>query len=404
MNNFSSKNGVIFKFGLQNIQNIIASILLILVFAGCKKEDTIKKKISIEDLKKSIVKITTFIYLESNNKSFKDYEFKGSGVIINNNKGELTILTNLHLIDKWLIASSIITDYYKSREGETSEEVDPDPFCKKSWENCLNDTNCLKYLIIDFLCYIENECKNFITDKLKKCSNCSKVYDYCYIYGYDTCPDYKCVYDIISPLLPELKEEIYVSNYQGIEKEAEIYDIPSCPDLDLAKIKVKYPENIDVNTVTLTNDFKQGDDVYAIGNPLSLEFSISKGIISGIRTYKELFTTSSYKPRCDFEIIQTDAAINPGNSGGGLFKATTGELIGINTWVIIGTGIGFAISLRNIDTLFKVYKSPAYDYKSSFHFNTLEIPYNDTVKTTLLESSLRIDLYLKTIPKIPPIP
>jgi serine protease Do/serine protease DegQ len=82
-----------------------------------------------------------------------------------------------------------------------------------------------------------------------------------------------------------------------------------------------------------------GDFVVAIGNPFGLPHSVTSGIVSGLKR-------SGFSPD-DFEsYIQTDASINPGNSGGALVDLR-GDLVGINTAILSGSGdnigIGFAI-------------------------------------------------------------
>jgi len=81
---------------------------------------------------------------------------------------------------------------------------------------------------------------------------------------------------------------------------------------------------------------KVGQIVFAIGNPLGLENSVSMGVVSAVARQLE--------PEGRMVWIQTDAAINPGNSGGALV-GPAGELVGINSMKVspeIAGGIGFA--------------------------------------------------------------
>ncbi len=87
-----------------------------------------------------------------------------------------------------------------------------------------------------------------------------------------------------------------------------------------------------------------GQKVYAIGNPFGLSGTMTRGIISSIRSIKN----ADGAPIED--AIQTDAAINPGNSGGPLLNSS-GEVIGINTMIASNgadqsSGIGFAIPIN----------------------------------------------------------
>ena len=86
-----------------------------------------------------------------------------------------------------------------------------------------------------------------------------------------------------------------------------------------------------------------GQKVFAIGNPFGLSGTMTRGIVSSIRSVQEPGGASID------EAIQTDAAINPGNSGGPLLNSK-GEVIGINTLIASSVGqsagIGFAIPIN----------------------------------------------------------
>jgi S1-C subfamily serine protease len=111
---------------------------------------------------------------------------------------------------------------------------------------------------------------------------------------------------------------------------------------DLALLQINAP-NLQPVTLADSSDLVVGQKVYAIGNPFGLNGTMTRGIISSIRSIKG----PEGAPIED--AIQTDAAINPGNSGGPLLNSR-GEVIGINTLIATGgaeqsSGIGFAIPI-----------------------------------------------------------
>jgi S1-C subfamily serine protease len=111
---------------------------------------------------------------------------------------------------------------------------------------------------------------------------------------------------------------------------------------DLAVVQIKAP---DLQPMTLgdSTHLQVGQKVYAIGNPFGLAGTLTRGIVSSIRSVREPDGNQIE------EAIQTDAAINPGNSGGPLLN-WHGEVIGINTMIASNVGqsagIGFAIPIN----------------------------------------------------------
>lgn len=114
------------------------------------------------------------------------------------------------------------------------------------------------------------------------------------------------------------------------------------PLLDLAVLRIPPPpEGLSTATFGDSDAIKVGEEVLAIGNPLGLEHTITRGIVSGVNRILPAAPLSIAVP-----LIQTDAAINLGNSGGPLVNRC-GEVIGINAATIIGAqGIGFAVPIN----------------------------------------------------------
>src|ERR671918_2535676 len=87
-----------------------------------------------------------------------------------------------------------------------------------------------------------------------------------------------------------------------------------------------------------SSELEVGEQVIAIGNPFGLAGTMTTGIISQTgRLLPDQLTGFSIP-----NAIQTDTIINPGNSGGPLLNMN-GQVIGINTAGLFGSGIGFAI-------------------------------------------------------------
>lgn len=127
-------------------------------------------------------------------------------------------------------------------------------------------------------------------------------------------------------------------------------------DLDLAIVKIA-TKGLKYMALGDSEHIRVGDEVYAIGNPIGIEFqrTVTSGIISGLnRTIKiEEKNTYSYME----DLIQTDASINQGNSGGPLINRK-GEVIGINSVKIESAeGIGFAVPINIIKPIIESFTS-----------------------------------------------
>jgi len=122
--------------------------------------------------------------------------------------------------------------------------------------------------------------------------------------------------------------------------------------LDLALIKLKHPDGKPFKTVYVqgAENLEVGEEVFAIGNPLGLERTLSTGVVS---TTQRAFEGMSY--------VQTTADINPGNSGGPLFNSG-GEVVGvINMGATMFNGIGFGIPTRYVRDFLRNREAFAYD-------------------------------------------
>lgn len=107
------------------------------------------------------------------------------------------------------------------------------------------------------------------------------------------------------------------------------------PSTDLAVLKIS-ETNLPTIPYGNSEDVKLGQWVLAVGYPLTLETTVTAGIVSA--KYRNIGINQSKSGNNAIEsFIQTDAAVNPGNSGGALVNSR-GELIGINSAIASPTG------------------------------------------------------------------
>jgi S1-C subfamily serine protease len=136
------------------------------------------------------------------------------------------------------------------------------------------------------------------------------------------------------------RQSITVTLDNGTSTEAKL--IGADPILDLAVLRITAPaETLRTAVLGDSEVLRVGEDVIAIGNPLGLEQTLTRGLVSGINRILPESPLSLTLP-----LIQTDAAINPGNSGGPLLNGC-GEVIGITTAILTDAqNIGFAVPIH----------------------------------------------------------
>jgi len=152
-----------------------------------------------------------------------------------------------------------------------------------------------------------------------------------------------------------LRSTIWLPQTDGALKRIEIDDVELIAvnaQVDLALIRLKHPDGkpFMCAPVVLQDGLEIGQPVFAIGNPLGLERTMTQGVVS---TTSRNFDGLTY--------IQTDTAINPGNSGGPLFN-TRGEVVGItNMGIRGGESLGFAIPARYVKDFVRNREAFAFD-------------------------------------------
>lgn len=176
----------------------------------------------------------------------------------------------------------------------------------------------------------------------------------------------------------EITVVVYRKKPDGLEKQqftkVKIIAMNGFLDLAILQIDDEAVNHLPFVPIGDSDALTQGQDVFAIGSPLGLERSVSKGIVSiraresGGRWY-----------------IQSTTQINPGNSGGPLFNAR-GEVVGVNNMKAAGVGVeglGFSIPSNVLKLFLKNREAFAFDPRnpnSGFRYLSPPAPPEEKIK------------------------
>jgi len=133
--------------------------------------------------------------------------------------------------------------------------------------------------------------------------------------------------------------------FSGLETFGKVVKTDARLDLALVKVQAR-----GVPVIFFDGPIPLGSTVEAIGHPKGYNFSITRGIVSGIRKRQGLIGVGGK----EVTFVQTDTPINPGNSGGPLFL--DGKVVGVNDWKLSEKGIegiGFSIHYTEVQAFLK---------------------------------------------------
>lgn len=158
---------------------------------------------------------------------------------------------------------------------------------------------------------------------------------------------------VVQKIIENGEQKLYAKLENSDKYEVEVTNIDTGIDLALLKIKdwdkFKKENRITILTFANSRDIQTMDEVFAIGNPWGLTFSVSKGIVSNPMRRVDVV------PKF---MVQTDAHVYNGNSGGPLLN-DAGQVVGINSLMQASDGgsYGFALHADIIKKVLAAWKN-----------------------------------------------
>jgi serine protease Do len=181
------------------------------------------------------------------------------------------------------------------------------------------------------------------------------------------------------------RQSVRVTLDDDTEVVAEV--VGADPIFDVAVLRIPKPSDGTLPTVALgdSDQVRVGEEVVAIGNPLGLDQTLTRGVVSAINRILSETPLSLLEP-----LIQTDTPINPGNSGGPLLNRC-GEAVGITTSLIPDAqNISFAIPINLAKTILPslIQKGRVVRPWIGFHGQLVDESLKDLLRIPLVEGLL----------------
>jgi len=143
--------------------------------------------------------------------------------------------------------------------------------------------------------------------------------------------------------LVHVADAVAVHFADGTQAKADVISSAELADVALIKL-LSVPKNLRVAKLGNSDQVQVGDEIFVVGAPYGIAYTLTKGIISGRRKPQNF--EDQLLP---LEFLQTDASVNKGNSGGPMFNMK-GEVVGIVSFILSESGgfegMGFAASIN----------------------------------------------------------
>jgi hypothetical protein len=196
-----------------------------------------------------------------------------------------------------------------------------------------------------------------------------------------------------------VSSNINIKNASIKKKNGEVFKIKRIikenSNTDLALLETVQPSS-DYFSLANPNDVKQGQKVYAIGNPAAItdifEFSFTDGMINNVIKNHKVSTRSM---QINAEVILHSASLNKGNSGGPLIN-DKGEVVGINSfYYLYSNNLYFAIHINELTKLLNLESINYHSGGKSINDSPLIAKQNGTSRSIFDNNVLKSDSGIK---------